>query len=259
MPELNGIRILVTRPKAQAQHLCDLITARGGRAISFPALDIVSLDGAVAAEASGAPDIVIFTSPNAVRHGAQVLNRAGELNPELTVGAIGPSTLQALEDIGQRVGLSPAQGFTSEALLLEPTLQRLEDKTILIVRGEGGREHLARVLRKRGASVCFAEVYRRVKPSPGPSDLAALEAQWAQSGIDIVAANSVETLENLYHMLSAAGRRSLQSTPLVTASSRVARQATALGLEGEVVMAEGPDDLRVVDAICSWSEGREEA
>ena len=258
MPKLDGVRVLVTRPTRQARGLCELIEARGGEAIAFPALEILALDAAPPARA-GRTDIVIFTSPNAVRYGKQVLSRAQKQSPRLTLGAIGPSTLQALEDQSQRVELSPTRGFTSEALLEEPALQDLSDKNILIVRGEGGREHLARALGKRGANVHFAEVYRRLKPSVSPSDVAALEVRWDGSGIDIVAANSVETLENLYHMLSAAGRIHLLSTPIVTPSSRVARRAKALGLEGEVVVAEGPDDRGIVEAICGWSEGRERA
>lgn len=256
MSELDGIRVLVTRPKAQAQHLCRLINTHGGKAIPFPALDITAMDALPPTETWSAPDFIIFTSPNAVRYGTRVLGMAQQRKPQLTLGAIGPSTLQALRETGQRVGLSPREGFSSEALLLEPMLHNLEGKTVLIVRGQGGREHLAHVLRERGAEVCFAEVYKRMKPPISQSDIAALEARWAGSGIDIVAANSVETLENLYHMLTGEGRSLLQSTPLVTASSRVARQSTALGLEGEVVMAEGPDDLGVIRAICGWNEGR---
>jgi uroporphyrinogen-III synthase len=57
-----------------------------------------------------------------------------------------------------RATYCPAQAFTSEALLALPELRQLPGRRILILRGEGGREHLRETLRARGAEVDYLEV-----------------------------------------------------------------------------------------------------
>ena len=258
MSDLHRTSVLVTRPAPQASELCRLIREHGGEGIAFPALEIVPL-----ADKGGEPDstadIIVYTSPNAVRYGVQFLGEAQIGRPRPVIGAIGPSTTRALVAAGYPPDLYPARGFDSEALLDEPQLQHPAGKHVLIVRGEGGREHLALTLQARGAKVSFAEVYKRAKPARSQADVAALEARWASAGIDIVATNSVETLDNLDHMLTDVGQQQLRQTPLVTASSRVAQRAAVLGHQSQVVMSRGPDDLNVVEAISDWNEGRGKA
>ncbi len=250
MPGLQGVTVLVTRPREQAKDLCELIRSAGGRAVPFPALEIEPLPRPARPDA--ACDIVIFVSPNAVRFGTGLLSELMTGHDSPMIGAIGPTTAKDLVSAGYPVTLDPGPGFTSEALLSAPELGSLQGKKILIVRGVGGREHLARELTRRGAAVSYAEVYKRVKPVPDQRTIESVESRWNDNGIDIVAANSVETLGNLYDILTTAGRRCLQRTPLVTASPRVADCAVALGLEGGVWMADAPDDRGIVEAISAW-------
>ncbi len=42
--ELNNYSVLVTRPKRQAENLCQLLEQQGLQAIRFPTLEIVALD-----------------------------------------------------------------------------------------------------------------------------------------------------------------------------------------------------------------------
>ena len=68
--DLAGIGVLVTRPADQAAPLADEIEAAGGRAIRFPAIEIVPRpDADIANDAASLqqPDVVIFVSVNAVR------------------------------------------------------------------------------------------------------------------------------------------------------------------------------------------------
>ena len=43
---LQGLGVLVTRPRAQATELIEAIQSKGGSAICFPAIDIVPRDDA---------------------------------------------------------------------------------------------------------------------------------------------------------------------------------------------------------------------
>src|SRR5210317_728923 len=69
---LQGVGVLVTRPRTQAIELVNAIEAQGGDAYCFPVIDIVPLEDVTVREAANAlehPDIVIFISRNAVEYG----------------------------------------------------------------------------------------------------------------------------------------------------------------------------------------------
>ena len=65
---LSGLGVLVTRPKDQAEPLCRLIEAAGGRALKLPGLVIApATDSAAARRLLAADsDLLIFISRNAV-------------------------------------------------------------------------------------------------------------------------------------------------------------------------------------------------
>jgi len=71
----------------------------------------------------------------------------------------------ALNKAGYVVDLLAENGANSEALLAMPELAQVNGQRFLIIRGQGGREELANVLRSRGASVDYLDVYKRVMPS----------------------------------------------------------------------------------------------
>jgi uroporphyrinogen-III synthase len=251
--KLAGVRVLVTRPAEQAHALARMIEAEGGVAVVSPALAIEPLaDIARVRDAIGSIErfhVAVFVSPNAVAHGVALLEGAGRDAPQ--VAAIGPSTARALEDAGVRVSISP-HGYTSEALLEEPELQSMHGRRVLIVRGRGGRELLAKTLATRGAEVVHAEVYERRLVSV---DVRELTGRWRQRGIDLVTALSVETLDALLVQLGPAARELLARTPLVTASARVIKRAEALGLP-DAVHAAGPDDRALIEAMIGWARAR---
>ncbi len=68
---LEKKRILVTRPKHQANYLCELIAANGGQAIAFPTIDIQPIDDPdnvlLKSDAFSEIDFIVFVSRNAVK------------------------------------------------------------------------------------------------------------------------------------------------------------------------------------------------
>jgi uroporphyrinogen-III synthase len=250
---LAGVRVLVTRPAEQAAELARRIEAEGGEAVIFPVLAIEPVSDLAEVRAALGPlphDVVVFVSPNAVAHGHALLAAPTARAP--AIAAVGPSTARALEALGYPVAIRPAAGYTSEALLAVPALRDVRARRVLIVRGQGGRELLAETLRARGASVAYAEVYRRI---PTNADASVLRARWRNRGIDVVTALSVETLDALQAILGDEGRALLSRAVLVTASDRVLKRAAALGLSG-VVESEGPDDPALVEAMIAWRRAR---
>ena len=69
---LQGVGVLVTRPRAQAAELVAEVERAGGTAICFPVIEIAARDPQAIARdeaALGHPDITIFVSRNAVEFG----------------------------------------------------------------------------------------------------------------------------------------------------------------------------------------------
>ena len=162
--ELKGARILITRPTHQASALTQAIREHGGTPIIFPLFEIQPTRKPEQAKALlldfMQADKVIFVSANAVREAQDYLPTNWREHQAIAV--IGGGTARALEQFNASPSLMPEQGFDSEGLLALPGLQSIEGETILIVRGEGGRELLPRELEQRGAKVVIAEVYKRV-------------------------------------------------------------------------------------------------
>src|SRR6185295_12379471 len=99
--------------------------------------------------------------------------------------------------------IAPQSGADSEALLAAPELADVTGKRVLIVRGEGGRALLGNMLAARGATVNYAECYRRVRPV---ADAAPLIADWQRGLIHAVTVSSAEGLDNLLAMTGSEGR-----------------------------------------------------
>jgi uroporphyrinogen-III synthase len=247
---LAGIGVLVTRPESQATALCESITDHGGHAILLPAL---AIDGPAQPKVAMAVlervssfALVIFISPNAVRYGLQLLAQRGLPNG-IEVAAVGLGTARALESHGITPSILPSQRFDSEALLELPELQQLAGDRVLIIRGNGGRPLLGDTLQQRGATVEYAEVYRRECPD---TDISPLLKSWTDK-VQIITATSSEILENLLRIAGEPGGKLLRSTPLVVISERMRQHASKLGW-GEIILAERAGDEAIIEAVCSW-------
>ena len=244
---LRGVRVLVTRPEAAADRLADAFVAEGADAVCVPAIVIAPVEDGRSArrllERLSEVSVAVFTSVNAVDGFLGLrTNDAGKRLPA-PVLAVGRATADALHARGVRGVLTPSRRFDSEGLLACPQLdaQRVDGRLVAIVKGEGGRDLLARELAARGAEVIEANVYRRRAPEELPDML-----DGVRESIDVVTATSAEALENL---LEAAPwtTRWLSDRLLVTASDRVADIARARKLS-RISVARGADAASIVEA-----------
>lgn len=246
MPELDldGVGVLVTRPRHQAGDLTDEIEARGGTVIAFPVIEIVARDEAdVLADVAQLKDpaITIFISRNAVDHGLPYAN--GQL------AAIGPTTAEAIQRAGASVDICPSSGFDTEHLLAEPALNDIAGKTIRIIRGDGGRELLASSLEARGAHVDYVAAYRRKMPAYTSKELDSLEQRWRAGELSAVVVMSVQSLEFLGALLPGWCREQLNRTPLVTSAARVLKEAVNQYPGCPAILAAGAQTSDIVDAL----------
>lgn len=248
---LSGLNVLVTRPAAQCQALCRLIEAQGGKGIPWPAIEIEPLQPEGSARellgTAGPRDLVIFVSRNAVVYGSELVPDDGRPR----IAAIGPSTYRALDRSRLTPDIRP-RGFDSESLLADLRPGSGAIRRVFIIRGAGGRELLGKTLRQRGYPVTYVEVYRRRNRVSSRQERTELLARWHNGGVDLYTATSVQLLEALYGDLGAEFGDLLRSTPLVTASRRVVQRSEELRHRAERILAPGPDDRSLVEAIASW-------
>lgn len=239
---LEGAGVLVTRPKAQSAELVSAIKERGGVAIEFPVIETIernAADIALAMHDLAEPDIVIFVSTNAVRFGAGFAGSA-------KIAAIGPATARVIKQHGRTVDIRSRDGYSSEHLLATPELQDVEGKVIRVIRGNGGRELLARTLRDRGATVEYLEVYSRQAPDYADDEIAVVEQQLLAGDIDVVTIMSVDSLVNLIALLPSTCLGALRKTLLVTPATRVLKELEDRIPGSSVALAEGPQAQHMV-------------
>lgn len=231
---LEGLRVLVTRPAAQADKLVSLLIQQGAVPVLLPLIEIKAID------ASHWPiidwrkiDWLIFVSRNAVQHFCAGLPQ--KLPPRLPCVAIGSGTAQAMCEQGLSVSLQPEISNGSEGLLTLPEMQQLNDQKIVIVRGQGGRELLADTLQARGAKIRYIEVYSRQLPKVGSTQkLAALDA-------DILLVTSVQSVANLLNIF-AENKLEICAKPLIVLSERIKQYALAQGFSDIVVTDNASDE-----------------
>lgn len=251
---LAGRGIVVTRPREQAQALASLIEAAGGTALVFPAIEIQDLADSRALleviERLEQFDLAVFVSPSAVHKAMNLIRSRGGAAawpPRLRVAAIGRGSRSELERLGFARVIAPAAHADSEALLALPELNDVAGRQVVVFRGKGGRELLGDTLKARGARVEYAECYRRARPR---ADSAPLLAAWARGAVHAVTVSSAEGLSNLHYMLGKLGQQWLRSTPVFVPHSRVAEEATRLGIR-EAPLG-GPGDPEMLASLVAY-------
>jgi uroporphyrinogen-III synthase len=245
---LAGLNIVVTRPQEQAGTLQKAIVQLGGSTILFPLLEIKPLTDDVLLRSVISRlhefQLAIFISPNAVRFGMPAIQRADNLPPDLQIATIGLSSAKALTEFGIKKVISPQHRFDSEALLALPELVDVNDKHILIFRGDSGRELLGDTLKSRGAQVEYACCYHRTRPQKNINTLLDVKP-------DIITVSSSEALRNLGDLLDPINRVQLLTLPLFVSHHRIALAARHLGWQNIVLVDEGDEGL--ISALLHWS------
>ena len=247
--------MLVTRPVHQSGHLIELIEQRGWRAIQFPAIEILPAIHSgrveILLQRLYCFDTLIFISANAVNFALQANGGKIDLFKNHRIAAVGGATAKALEAAGLAVTWTPAAGFNSEALLEMPAFKEVKGRSVMIVRGEGGRETLADTLRARGAIVEYLEVYRRVKPECDPGLVVRL---LENHELDVITITSGEALRNFMEMLGRVIRFETLAVPLVVISERLKDMAETMGFQ-KIAIADSPADAAILEKVTSMYNG----
>jgi uroporphyrinogen-III synthase len=249
---LHGIGVLVTRAEQQAAPLCRLLEAQGASTRRLPAIEIRPYgdrrESSARIGALDAFDLIVFTSANAVQFGSALL----EQRRDLTLAAIGPATVRALNESGYDVALRPVSGFDSEALLAHPRLEHLSAQRILLIKGAGGRRMLEQELTRRGAHVIGVDVYQRTPATVSAADLAATLGEFAAGRLHVITATSLDLGSHLLDIVPDALRAELQSAHWLVPGERVAAGLRRRGLRAPLLTAASAEDQDLVAALLRW-------
>lgn len=249
---LQGVAVLVTRPEHQAMPLCRMLSAEGADCLRLAAIEIKPLAErhqlAERLQALESYELIVFVSTNAVRFGAALLAQ----RRDLPLAAVGPATLRALNQAGYRVAVLPESGFDSEGLLAHPRLAQLAGRRVLIVKGAGGRDLLAKTLQERGATVDYACVYERQAAAPSAAELAKLAAEFEPAPVKVITATSLDIGAHLLSLATPELRALFEQAHWLVPSARIDAGLAELGLSAPRILAASAEDQDLLAALLRW-------
>lgn len=230
-------RVVVTRPAAQAAEWVARLQAAGIDAAALPLIEIVAATDAHALGRAWATlpsrRLVIFVSANAVDGFFAARPEAAGWPKATTAAAPGPGTSAALRRAGVDASAivepaADATQFDSESLWLQLAATDWAGASVLIVRGDGGREWLGERLVEAGARVETVSAYRRAVP--------ALDAPMRQA-LDTLARDAhaiwlFSSSQSIDHLEQLAGRASWAASRAIATHPRIAERARAAGFGG---------------------------
>ncbi len=232
------MRILFTRPKADAERTAAALRARGHDVVIAPLLDIELLSD---------PDLgagpwraILVTSANAVR--AIVQHRRHDELRGVAVFTVGQHTAQAMRDAGFTDVASADGNVTDLAKLVAARVKPQE--RLLYLAGEERSGDLAGLLRARDFAVHTALVYRAVVAKTLPGHAAAA----VKAGIDGVLHFSRRSAEAYVNAVRAGGLQDAGLTRPVhfCLSARVAEPLKEAGA-GQIRVAARPEEAALIE------------
>lgn len=238
----KGLHILNTRPQGQNKGLSQAIQDIGAIPIECPAIAIEPVEDNWTENLGDLSRVghAIFISTNAVHYFFDGLEaRHVDWPTSIRVIAIGKATADALALRKIPVDGVPLSA-SSEYLLDLELLQNVENQTVMIVKGENGRDLLADTLKMRGAVVLPIAVYRRVVPATNQQYIQSL---WHDDAIDVIVFTSEEAMHNLFCLFGKGAHAWLQSKICLVKSERLATIAARFGLKKIVVSTD--DNLKI--------------
>ncbi len=259
MRNMRNMQLIVTRPREQGLAAVQELCALGVDAVTLPLIGIEPMTSDVAdpnAEVGrwwatlSERRLVMFVSANAVMRFFADAPAVVAWPTHTLAGSTGPGTTAALCAAGVPMGNVREPGPDAPRLDSEALWQQLRaldwrGASVLIVRGEGGRDWFAQTLRQAGAQVDHVAAYRRTMPAWTAEESALLTAAQAQPERFAWHLSSSEAAGNLLRLApGGAWRGSLA----LTTHERIGQAAREAGFAQVQVLAPGVQAL-----VLAWS------
>lgn len=177
-------RIVLTQPLPRVQELTRSLARRGHDVLALPFTRVAPRPLSGLGDCLKRFQWVIAVSPAAVDALAEALGGVWP-QPGPRLGLIGPGSLatlraSALSTLGEdRLLYRELRPYDARSLIDLPELADPSGQSLLVLRGEGGREDWIELLRERGARVETMALYDRLPVAPGQAERERL-ATWLQ-------------------------------------------------------------------------------
>jgi uroporphyrinogen III methyltransferase/synthase len=253
---LFGKRVLVTRPRGQAEDLARELRAAGAEPVVVPLIRIVPAEGLerldAALEKLDEYDAILFTSRNAVRFFADRW-APGQGAVRVPVICVGPATATEALRRGLPAQKVPGDRFDAEAML-RAVVQLLPPggRRFLFPCAEQARDVLPRGLREAGARVDAIPVYRTI---PAPVDEPALRRSLVEGDIDALTFTSPSTVRSFVERLDAASLAAARRC-IVAAIGSVTAEALERAELAPDALAERAQNAALVEALIDCVRAR---
>jgi uroporphyrinogen III methyltransferase / synthase len=242
---LHGMRVVVTRARAQASELARRLSALGAEPVELPAIRIEpridTEEVRRAVESLHTYALVCLTSTNGVHLLFEAMAAQGRDARALAnagVAAIGSGTEAALAAHGVIADIVPER-FVGEELVEALAKLELDGKPVLVARAAEARELLPDALRKQGAQVDVVTLYETVAEPPDP------DAVERAREADFITFTSSSTVRNYMEATGNGIPKGARVVSIGPVTSEAAREA---GLEVDVE-AERHDIDGLVEAL----------
>jgi uroporphyrinogen-III synthase len=164
---LEGKVIAITRDEDTAREFVQMVESKKGRAIALPTILLMPRSVEVMLKFLGMlkerkHDYVLFMSANAVKIMFDAFDASGKKDDAISllnaakVIAVGPNTMQALEEQGVKVSMMPAR-YSSYGII--DLLSKERGKKVIIPRSSASTNFLAKSLSDIGMLVDEVHVY----------------------------------------------------------------------------------------------------
>ncbi len=212
--------VLVTRLGEQGVELCSLLVKHGISAYHHPLINIVAdVSDTHFCEHLNQAQIIIAVSKHAVQCAQQIVISSDlSWSQQAIYLAVGQKTAHYLSKCTQQKVHYPHVS-DSEHLLQLPVLNNVQNKDVLILRGNGGRELIKDILIRRGANVHYSETYKREFI---PFDPVSCVSLWKAKQINQIIVTSGEQLEYLCSQFTSEQLAWLNQQELYVPSQRIA-------------------------------------
>jgi uroporphyrinogen-III synthase len=196
------MKVLITRPRSQADDFASKLRAAGFTPLFFPVIEVRPVEKNDALEAAlanlGHYAWVVFTSANAVEAVAgklaqQIALLVAHQQQFPKIAAVGRKTAEALRAHGIEPDFIPDEFV---GVHIAPGLGEVRDRWILLPRGDLARPELPAALARAGGIVHEIVVYHTLPAAVDEDALTALK-----TGVDFITFTSPSTVENFVAIL----------------------------------------------------------
>lgn len=244
--------VLVTRPSERGKKLVELLTQSGIFALHLPLIEIEA-----GRELNKLPqqlaqlnekNYVFAVSRHAIHYAQQTLQQVGlPWRKDLVYFTVGRNSAEFFCSHLETPVLYPLSQESSEGLLARVEMQDLNNKQVLILRGNNGREYFAEQAKLRGAQVETLECYQRVPIEYNNVEQVSI---CQRAGIDSIVVTSSEILHYLIDFVPESEHNWLKNCQLITVSERIAKIAKKIGWQ-KIKLSGQANNQSILHTLCS--------